>query len=79
MKGEKGLDLYEINKRNEDKEIDKLKEENRKSEKVYQVEGLQIQKESVYWYWISKIEEVGIKTIEKLLSDFHSSYDYQVR
>ena len=72
MKGEKGLDLYEINKRNGDKEIDKLKEENRKSEKVFQVDGLQIQQESVYWYWISKIEEVGIKTIEKLLSDFHS-------
>jgi ERCC4-type nuclease len=31
-----------------------------------------IQRNTLYWYWISKIEAIGIKTIEKLLSDFQS-------
>ena len=25
-----------------------------------------------YWFWISRLEEIGIKTIEKLLRDFQS-------
>jgi DNA processing protein len=30
------------------------------------------EREKVYWYWISKFEAFGSKTIGKLLSDFHS-------
>ena len=28
--------------------------------------------EKVYWFWISRMEEIGVKTIEKLLNDFIS-------
>jgi ERCC4-type nuclease len=28
--------------------------------------------ERLYWFWISRFEEIGVKTIEKLLKNFKS-------
>lgn len=36
------------------------------------VEELRVEHEKIYWYWVSKFEEIGSKTIEKLLNDFRS-------